>query len=138
MYAIIETKGATQIVINIPLDGAEKSLPMLAGMFEKNATFINKGWREINLVRPEITVVLGNDYHVTVDETDMVIQPSEHPNIIDNGFVLADQDVFISNRKQREALESKISSLNTELQYQKDLVAKFREQVDALTSLEEA
>ena len=37
MFAVIETNGATHIAINIPMEGADRSLPALAAMLENEA-----------------------------------------------------------------------------------------------------
>jgi len=44
MFAQIQTNGATHIIIHIPHEGSEKSLPQLAAMLEQNAVFIQDGY----------------------------------------------------------------------------------------------
>jgi hypothetical protein len=56
MFALIDTKNATHIAINIPLEGADKTIPALAGMLESNAVFIRKEWRSVATVEPEMSI----------------------------------------------------------------------------------
>lgn len=115
MFALIETKGATHIAIHIPKDGADKSLPAIAAMLENNATFINKGWREISLSKPSMSIVLGDKHEIDSDEAgELVIQASN--DVISDDFAIAAPEVFFSSKKAMEKKNAEIDRLRQELQ----------------------
>lgn len=115
MFAIIETNGANHIAIHIPKEGADKSLPALAAMLEHNATFINKGWREISVVRPTMSITLGDKIDVDSDDAgELLIKAS--PEVVSDDFVIATPDVFVSNKKAIAKKQEEIDRLRSELQ----------------------
>lgn len=126
MFALIETNGATHIAIHIPKDGADKSLPALAAMLEGNATFINNGWRNTEIVRPKMSITLGDTHTFDSDETgELTIAASSE--VIGEDFVIAVPEVLISNRKAIEKKSAEIDRLRQELQ-------NVRYQLDAANS----
>ena len=133
MFAVIETNGATHIAIHIPHQGAEKSLPAIAAMLEKNAIFINSGWSEFSLVNPSMSIVLGDLYKIDRSGQELAISAS--PNVLDESFVAASADVFTSNAKgiksaQEENLRLRkdIDSLKYQLEQANDRIAAMKEQ----------
>lgn len=117
MLLIVDTKGANHIAINVPLEGADKSLPAIAAMFEQNAVFINKQWRECSVVKPEISITLGNQF--IVENTDENISVGVNDSVISEDFVIYSPEVRISNKKAIEQRDSKIKALEAELAHVK-------------------
>lgn len=136
MFAMIDTKGATHIAIYVPQEGAHLSLPALAGMLENNAVFIRKGWRELALCEPEMTIVLGDT--IKTDESEageiMVVTPSSA--VIDNGFVIASPEVLVSNKVALAKKEETIARISTELAHVKQQLAAANERIAYLLSQE--
>ena len=133
MFAVIETNGATHIAIHIPHQGAEKSLPALAAMLEKNAIFINSGWSEFSLVNPSMIIVLGDSYKIDRSGQELAISAS--PNVLDESFVAASADVFTSNAKGLKSaqeenlrLRKEIDSLKYRLEQANDRIEAMKEQ----------
>lgn len=133
MFAVIETNGATHIAIHIPHQGAEKSLPALAAMLEKNAIFINSGWSEFSLVNPSMSIVLGDFYKIDRSGQELAISAS--PNVLDESFVAASADVFTSNAKGLKSaqeenlrLRKEIDSLKYQLEQANDRIEAMKEQ----------
>ncbi|PJM66447.1 hypothetical protein [Achromobacter ruhlandii] len=115
MFAIIETNGANHIAIHIPNEGADKSLPALAAMLEHNATFINKGWREIGVVTPKMSIILGDKFETESDDAgELLIKASA--DVISEDFVIATPEAFISNKKAIAEKQKEIDRLRSELQ----------------------
>ena len=113
MLLIVDTKGANHIAINVPLDGADKSLPAIAAMFEQNAVFINKQWREASVVKPEISITLGNEF--IIENSDENIAVTVNGAVLTDEFVIRTPDVLISNKKAIEQRDSRIKALELEL-----------------------
>ena len=131
MFAVIDVKQATHIVIHIPLEGADKSLPALCGLFERNAVFIQEGYQEINVVKPEISVKLGDVYkHKNADFAIEIIPNSQM--VSDENFVLASPEVFVSNTEFVKKSRERESKLNTEISYLKQQLAYAQERVTFL------
>jgi hypothetical protein len=133
MFAVIETNGATHIAIHIPHQGAEKSLPALAAMLEKNAIFINSGWSEFSLVNPSMSIVLGDFYKMDRNGQELAISAS--PNVLDESFVAASADVFTSNAKGLKSaqeenlrLRKEIDSLKYQLEQANGRIEAMKEQ----------
>lgn len=115
MFAVIETNGASHIAIHIPHAGADKSLPALAAMLENNATFINKGWREISLATPKMSIVLGDKFDTESDDAgELTIKANG--DVISEDFVIATPEVFVSNKKAIAKKQEEIDRLRAELQ----------------------
>lgn len=136
MFASIETNGASHIVIHIPHEGADKSLPALASMLENNATFIRKGYREADVVKPTMSITLGDRFETEAAEQEILIAPSSH--VIREDFVPSTREVFVSNAKTLARKEDEISKLRTEMSYIKDQLSRAQETIKALTNTEEA
>lgn len=133
MFAVIETKNATHIAIHIPHEGSDKSLPALAAMLENNATFINKGWREIGVVKPEMSIILGDKFDTESDDAgELLIQTS--PAVVGDEFVIATPDVFVSNKKAIAKKQEEIERLRSELQSVKYQLDAANSRINALVS----
>lgn len=129
MFAAIETNGASHIVIYIPHDGAEKSLPALASMLEQNAVFIQRGYQDFNLVKPKMTIHLGDHYDTEASTgEDLVIKTSAH--VLNENFTVATPEVMVSNAKAAKSARDEISKLRTELSFLRDKLATAEQQLN--------
>ncbi len=90
MFALIETKGASHIAINIPHESADKTIPALAGMLESNAVFICMGYNTLETRVPEVSIQL-----------------------------LGTPEVLVSNKRRIEEKDKEIKRLRLVLQHQK-------------------
>lgn len=115
MFAVIETNNASHIAIHIPKEGADKSLPALAAMLEHNTTFINKGWREISVVKPNMHIILGDKFDTESDDAgELLIQACA--DVVSDDFVIATPEVFVSNKTAIAKKQEEIDRLRSELQ----------------------
>ena len=137
MFALIETKGATHIAINIPHDGADKTIPALVGMLENNAVFVSKGYRMIETRVPEMSIQLGDRIVMDGSEEELVIQIPGSPSILDDSFVKETPEVLISNKKAIERKDKEIERLATELAHVKQQLADLRESIEAAAAAQD-
>ncbi|WP_054074773.1 hypothetical protein [Comamonas testosteroni] len=136
MFATIETKGATHIVIHIPHEGADKSLPALARLLEQNAVFVKAGWHEFTTVNPEMNITLGNVHRTDGVEGELLI--AESSAVIGEDFAIAAPGVFVSNAAALKKERDENSRLRSELDHTRNQLARANEQIKALTEVEEA
>jgi len=137
MFALIETNGATHIAVNIPLDGAEKSLPALARMLETNAIFITKNWSTHSLTKPTMGITLGDS--LEFDGTEGVIKIESSSNaVLGDDFVNAAPDVFVSNTAALKKKDDDIARLRAELTHVNNQLSGLKDQIEALTNGEAA
>jgi uncharacterized protein YaiE (UPF0345 family) len=137
MFALIETKNATHIAIHIPADKAHESMPALAKMLEQNATFIKQSWREMEVVTPAMSIVLGNSYDIQDNEGE-ALKVAEHSEVIGSEFVADSPDVYRSNKVYREKKETEVTTMRREIDSLKLQVEKLQSALTAATAPEEA
>jgi hypothetical protein len=131
MFALIETKGATHIAINIPHDGADKTIPALVGMLENNAVFVSKGYRTLETRKPEMSIQLGDRIVIDNSDEELVIQIPGSASVLGDSFVTETPEVLISNRKAIERKDKEIERLATELAHVKQQLADLRERINS-------
>jgi hypothetical protein len=131
MFAFIETKGATHIAINIPCDGADKTIPALVGMLESNAVFVSKGYRTLETRKPEMSIQLGDRIVMDNSDEELVIQIPGSTSVLDDSFVTETPEVLISNKKATERKDKEIDRLTTELAHVKQQLADLREKINS-------
>ena len=131
MFAFIETKNATHIAINIPQQGADKTIPALVGMLENNAVFIRKSYGTLETCTPEMSIQLGDKVFLDNSETELAILIPGNTSILDDSFVQEAPDVRISNRKAIEKKDAEIVRLRTELAHVKQQFTDLRESIEA-------
>ena len=131
MFAIIETNGATQIAIHVPHDGADKTLPALARMLEQNAVFIRASYSDMAIVKPTMNITLGNTHKIQHSDEELVI--AEAGVVLDEDFVNASPEAFVSNAAARKKAEAEHQRLRTELSFTKDELARLRAQLEGLS-----
>lgn len=131
MFAVIETNGATHIVIHVPADRAAQSLPALALMLERNATFINKGWRSLDIVTPTMSITLGNKFESDQPEIPHLII-HDGSEIIDETFYAASPERMISQKAAIEKKDSENAKIRKELEFTKQQLANAHERIKEL------
>jgi hypothetical protein len=119
MFALIDTNGATHIAINIPPDGADKTIPALVGMLENNAVFVNRHYSGIETRVPEMSIQLGDKLSFESSNEEMVIVIPSKTNVLDDSFVMEAPEVRISNMKAIQAKDGEIKRLRNELEHTK-------------------
>jgi len=134
MFAVIETNSASHVVIHIPHEGSEKSLPALARMLEKNAVFVRSGYSEFSIVKPSMNIVLGDSYKIDRSDEELVIHTST--DVLSDDFQIATPDVFVSNAKSMKKKDDEISRQRTEISFLKQQLEQTTLQLKALTALE--
>jgi hypothetical protein len=135
MFAVIETNGANHIAIHIPHEGADKSLPALAAMLEHNATFINKGWREIGVVTPKMSIILGDKFETESDDAGELLIAASGA-VVSDDFAIATPEAFVSNKKALAEKQKEIDRLRSELQSVKYQLDAANAQISARESAE--
>lgn len=135
MFATIETKGASHIAIYIPHEGADKSLPALAALLERNAVFVSKGWQEFKVVKPEMAITLGDKFEVTDGDQELVISASDA--VLGDDFALATPAQFISNRRGLEKAKAENTRLSDENRHLKNELESLKARIAELTTTED-
>jgi hypothetical protein len=130
MFALIETNGASHIAINIPLEGADKSMPALAKMLETNTVFIDSSWSEVKTVTPKMSIQLGNVATFGSRESEVVVVVPGSENILDDSFVVETPEVRLSNKKAIKEKEDQIDRLQLELAQTKRQLADLQESIN--------
>lgn len=130
MFALIKTNGATEIAIYIPAEGADKSIPSLVGMFEKNAVFLNRGWRTLEISKPKITIELGSKItEEASDAGEVAIVVPESNCVLGDSFEIASPEVFASNKKVVDKKDEEINRLRKELDFVKQQLRDLKDQM---------
>lgn len=122
MFMNIVVNDQTQIVINLGQDISKAN--DLVKMFEDNAKFVSTGYQDLKLVKPKITIELGNELIIkdryNSEDTLCVTSDSNAPV----GFVVADNQSYIDlaglKDGQKKALEKKQQEIK-QLQAQLDI-----------------
>ena len=128
MFVSIDTKGASHIVIHIPHEGADKTLPAIARMLEQNAVFIKNDWHTTSLAKPEMSIVLGDKFEFD-KEGDEPIIVKESTAVLPADFVAATPDVFTSNAKAKQKADAENQRLRTEVSHLKDQLEGLKAQL---------
>ncbi len=136
MFAIIETKGATHIAIHVPHQGAEKSLPALAAMLEKSTVCLKNSYSEAELVRPDMSITLGDTYRVDGYDKEFVIAGSGAQLL--EGFEFATPETMVSFAKGIKRRDEENTRLKTELSYTKQELERLKTKVQELSETQEA
>ena len=131
MFAFIDTKNATHIAINIPQQGADKTIPALVGMLENNAVFIRKGYGTLETCAPEMSIQLGDKILLDTHESELAIVVPSSTSTLDDSFVQETPAVRISNTKAIEKKDAEIARLRTELAHVKQQLEDLRKSIEA-------
>jgi hypothetical protein len=133
MFALIETKNATHIAINIPKDGADKTIPALVGMLENNAVFIQKGYSTLETRTAEMSIQLGDKIALDNSDSELIVLIPSSTEILDESFVHESPEILISNRKAIEKKDAEIQRLRLELAH---ITQKFEDLRNAIAATE--
>lgn len=128
MLAIIETKGATHIVINVPVETSHESLPALTRMLENNCVFVQRSWREVTTTKAEMSIIMGNTFIAEHEGAELLIRKADASEIIGAEFVKADSDVFASFAKARKKHDDETQRLRNEVAVLRDRIAQLESQ----------
>jgi uncharacterized small protein (DUF1192 family) len=116
MFATIKTNGAHTIVIAIPHEGSDRSLPALATMLEQNAVFISSpGWQTNAIIKPEMTIHLGDGFEFQSKDETIMVTHSNSEAVIADEWQRATPEVFASNRKKCEEYEARLKLFSDEI-----------------------
>ena len=130
MFALIDTKNATHIAINIPQQGADKTIPALVGMLENNAVFIYKSYGTLETREPEMSIQLGDKLLLDNHESEVAIVIPSSTSVLDDSFVQETPAVRISNKKAIEKKDAEIARLRTELAHTQQQLTDLRESIE--------
>lgn len=114
MFVEIETKGATHIFIAVPHEDAPSALPAIARMLEKNAVFIQKGWREMSVKKPVMTINLSDKVEIG-DEGDVKVIVFTGEHTIGADFVALTPEVVASTEVMRKKLIDASAALTVQV-----------------------
>lgn len=133
MFAHITTNNATDIVIYIPFEKADKNMPALAEMLEQNSVFVQSGYNSMNIVKPKITFELGGALVLDGRNEEVLVIDTSSCAVVDDQWVSASPEVFSSNKKAIEKLESQLSAerrknsmLTNELEIAKETIRELK------------
>jgi hypothetical protein len=118
MFALIETNGATHIAINVPVNGAETSLPQLAKMLESNAVFINKSYSDVTRVTPAMTIKLGETLTLksNYNDVELVVDGNCH-YVLGEGFVIDSPEVHVNFQAALKKKDEENARIRKELDF---------------------
>lgn len=131
MFAYIDTKNATHIAINIPQQGADKSIPALVAMLEENAVFIRKNWNTFETCVPEMSIRLGDKVCIEGNDAELAIVIPGSTSVLDDSFVKETPEVRVSSKKAIEKKDEEIARLRTELAHTKQQLDDLRKAYEA-------
>jgi hypothetical protein len=137
MFAFISTNNATHIAINIPKEGADKTIPALVGMLERNAVFIHKGYGTLETRTPQMSIQLGDKIALDNSDLELIVLAPSNREVLDESFVHESPEVKISNRKAIETKDAEIQRLRTELAHVKQQLSDLKDAI-AATEQEDA
>ena len=139
MFVVIKTNNATEIVIHVPAEGAEKSLPAIAGMLENNAVFIQGGYYDPKLVTPDMNIVLGNSFKYGGRDDNQELIVKESTCVIDEHFQKATPEVMVSNKaamdkkdKELKRARDELDIAKKELEFTRERLATAEQQIASL------
>lgn len=142
MYAVINTNSANHILIHVPHEGAEKSLPQLVAMLENNAVFVKSDYYTMETVTPSIQINLGQQFTQEGREGDILVAPSGC--VIDDDFVIEKSEAHISMKrkieeveKQNRTLRAQLDVSRNEIESMKMLIADLQNSVDDIDASRE-
>ena len=130
MFALIQTNRATHIAIHIPHNGSDLSLPALAAMLEMNAVFIYEGYMELQQVKPKMTIELSDEITITGKDAEISIQIPANSHCLDDSFILATAEAYISNKKAIDQRDERIKKLIEEVAFLKGSLTRLQTQLD--------
>lgn len=129
MFALIDLDDATHMAINVPLEGADKTLPALLGMLEQNTVLVRKRYQSLEQRKGSMSIQLGNTLSVDSGTEQLLIVVPNSDAIIDDHFQFATPELFVSNKKGLEQRDDEIKRLRTELAHVKQQLDDLKETI---------
>lgn len=134
MFIKVDLNGATNILISIPSEGSEKTLPAIINMLEQNAVFIEDSWNKFEETKPNCSIVLGDRYSSKRrnEDADYTVAPS---NCVIDGFEPVNNQLFISFNEYKEKAVEEHRKLTKELNELKEKNKSLIEKIEVLAGL---
>lgn len=126
MFMKIKTNQASEIYIAIP-SGKVGFAQNMIDVFEKNAVFINSGYSTVDIVKPTITLELGNEVDLNKDNDSQYIT-----NTVPDFKIRMDGVDVVENYE--EATPEVLASMKKALEHTKNLLDRERKKVSCLES----
>lgn len=134
MFALIKTNGATEIAIHIPGDdNCSTSLKQLALMLENNATFFKDDWNGLKVIKPEMSIVLGDQLPIQgrSENGEFALVPAGS-DVLDESFEIATPEVRASYAKAKEEFKDQIKRLRNENEAKDITIRQLEIRIDAM------
>lgn len=116
MFMTIDTKQATHIFIEVPVESAAVALPTLVRLFESSAMFVRKSWRDASILKPEVTISLGDE---VIDDGELVLKVHSGGHPISEGFDVPTPQVSAGFAKVVADLNEQLLRARQEVAYLK-------------------
>jgi hypothetical protein len=135
MFALIKTNGASEIAIHIPGDNCSTSLKQLALMLENNATFYDNGYYEFKTIKPEMSIILGDQIQLQgrSENGEVVVVPAGF-DVLDESFEIATPEVKVSYAKAKKEFEATINRLRHEKEAKEIEIQRLEQRIEELAS----
>ena len=100
-------------------------------MLEQNAVFINRSYNSIETVTPAMSIQLGNtvEFESYGQELAVTYVPSSD-RVLDESFVLATPQVYVSYKKTLTQKDTVIERLRTELAHTKQQFQDLQDRIN--------
>lgn len=130
MFALIDTKDASEIAIYIPSDdNCSESLKQLTLMLEHNATFYKVGYQSFEIVKPKISLILGNKHEFESGYESVEVTVASNDHLLDKHFSIDTAQVKASYDKAKrsfaernERLQKEVASLKLEIEKLEEMI----------------
>ena len=135
MFALIKTNGANEIAIYVPSDNnCSTSLRQLALMLENNATFFDNGYYEFKTVKPEMSIVLGDELGLgsRSENGEFAVVPAG-THVLDDSFEIATPEIQVSYAKAKKEFEDIIKRLRNENEAKKLEIQRLEQRIEELS-----
>lgn len=136
MFALIKTNGASEIAIHVPSDdNCSTSLKQLALMLENNATFYDNGYYEFKMIKPEMSIVLGDQIQLQgrSENGEFALVPGGS-DLLDESFAIATPEVLASFQQAKKGLQDAIKSLRNENEAKDITIRRLEQRIEELAS----
>jgi hypothetical protein len=139
MFALIKTNGASEIAIHIPGDdNCSTSLKQLALMLENNATFYDNGYYDFKVIKPEMSIILGNQVQLQgrSENGEFALVPAGS-DLLSESFEIATPEVKVSYAKAKKEFEATINRLRNEKEAKDIEIQLLEQRIEELASAQQ-
>lgn len=131
MFALIDTKDASEIAIYIPSDdNCSESLKQLTLMLEHNATFYKNKYQSFEIVNPQMSVTLGDKHEFSSGYESMEVTVASNDHVLDPHFSIDTAQVKASYAKAQSAFTQKNQRLQKEIASLKFEIEQLKEKLE--------